>query len=138
MDRYMIYKKSWKYILIKEDSFLRILTKIGYYRLKALKNFSDVAKGDIGGYVQGYHNLSQSGKCWVYSSAWVYGGARVSENAIVCENAFVEGNAKVYDNAKVCGNARVSGTTIVKDNTVICRDTIIDNNIIITGKSLKR
>ena len=133
----MIYKKNWKYILIKEDSFLRTLTKLNYYRLKALKNFLDVKRGDIGGYIQHYYNLSQSGKCWVYGNAWVCDGARVSENAVVCENAFVEGNAKVYGNAKITGNARVLGTTIVKNNTVICKDTIIDNNIIITGKSLK-
>ena len=133
----MIYKKSWKYILIKEDSFLRTLTKISYYRPKAIKDFSDVRKGDIGGYIQHYYNLSQSGKCWVYNEAWVCENARVSENAVVCENAFVEGNAVVFGNAKVCGNALVKGTTIMNDNTVICRDTIIDNNIIITGKSLK-
>jgi len=29
------------------------------YRIQALKNFNNVKKGDIGGYVEGYRNLSQ-------------------------------------------------------------------------------
>jgi hypothetical protein len=55
----MIYKKSWKYILIKDNYS-------DFYRLKALKNFLDVKRGDLGGYVEGYYNLSQSGDCWIY------------------------------------------------------------------------
>ena len=55
----MIYKKSWKYILIKDNYS-------DFYRLKALKNFLDVKRGDLGGYVEGYHNLSQSGDYWIY------------------------------------------------------------------------
>ena len=75
----MIYKKSWKYILIKCNYF--------YYNLKALKDFRDISKGDVGGCVKGYHNLSQSGDCWVYDYAIVSDNARVSENAIVKNKA---------------------------------------------------
>src|SRR5574344_306154 len=80
------------------------------YRIKALKDFSHVKKGDLGGFVEKESNLSQLGDCWVYNDAKVYGNARVSENAIVCVEA------KVFDDAEVCGNARVCG------NTNVCGD----------------
>ena len=82
------------------------------HRIKALKDFGNVKKGELGGYVKkgelgGYveseYNLSQIGNCWVYGNAWVFG------NAEVYGNAKVYGNAWVYGNAEVCGNARVYG-----------------------------
>ena len=82
------------------------------HRIKALKDFGNVKKGELGGYVKkgelgGYveseYNLSQIGNCWVY------GNARVCGDAELCGNAKVCGNARVYGNAEVCGNARVYG-----------------------------
>ena len=125
----MIYKKSWKYILIKEDSYWCITKK--FYRLKALKNFSDVSKDELGGYIQHSYNLSQKGNCWVYYNAWVSGDAHVTGNAQVFGSACVIDNAKVYgesqiyghavikDNAIVEGNARVYGTAVVHSNAII-------------------
>ena len=37
------------------------------HRIKALKDFGDVKKGDIGGYVENEWNLSQDGECWIYN-----------------------------------------------------------------------
>jgi lipoate-protein ligase A len=88
----MVYKKSWKYILIKDNSC---------YRPKAIKDFYNVSKGDLGGYVEGYHNLSQKGDCWIYDYSIVFGNAKVSGNAQVY------GNSKVFSDAKIFGNARV-------------------------------
>lgn len=59
---------------------------IKVYRIKALKDFSDVKKGDFGGYVQQERNLSQFGNAWVHGDAQVQGDARVYENAKVCGN----------------------------------------------------
>ena len=121
----MIYKKIWKYILIKDDSY-----KIfNYYRLKALKDFSNVRKGEIGGFVRGFHNLSHKGNCWIYNYARIYDNARISENARVSKDAWVYGyaqvcgNAQVSDKARVCDRAIVSGSAIVKDNTIVDRKT---------------
>lgn len=66
------------------------------HRIKALKSFSDVEEGELGGYVE-KDNLDQSGDAWVYGDARVYGNAQVS------------GDARVYGDARVSGNARVSG-----------------------------
>ena len=65
-----------KYELIPSD-------KEGLYRIKALRDFNDVKKGDIGGYVESEKNLSQLGDCWIYDNARVHNNAQVCDNAIV-------------------------------------------------------
>ena len=61
------------------------------YRIEALKDFSDVKKGEKGGYVEKEENLSQYGDCWAYDNAKVRG------DAVVHGDAEVFGNAKVRD-----------------------------------------
>ena len=56
---------------------------IELFRIKALISFSDVEKGELGGYVEKEENLSHSGNAWVYDDARVYGNAWVSGNAEV-------------------------------------------------------
>ena len=59
------------------------------YRIEALRDFSDVKKGDKGGFVEKEDNLSQSGDCWIYDDAMVYGKARVLDNAEILDNVVV-------------------------------------------------
>ncbi len=50
--------------------------------IKAVRNIplAGVKKGDIGGEVSGYHNLSQEGDCWVDKESKVLGSSRVEGN----------------------------------------------------------
>ena len=48
------------------------------HRIKALKSFSNVEEGELGGYVEKEDNLDQRGEAWVYGDARVSGNARVS------------------------------------------------------------
>lgn len=108
------------------------------YRIKALRDFSDVKKGDIGGYVESEKNLSQEGDCWIYDNAIacdysiVCDNAKVKTYATACGNSIVSGNAVVKDCAVVCGNSIVSGNSVVKEfdkvygNTVVCGDIKLD------------
>ena len=145
----MIYKKSWKYIL--EHSYGKL------YRPKAVKDFSDVSKGNLGGYVDGYHNLSQTGNCWIYDRVIVFGNAKVYENAkLYCTvqvydnaqvhgdakvsheveiygNAEIFGYAKVENNACVCGNARVFENAWIADNAVVCEDAVVSGKTLVFG-----
>ena len=73
------------------------------YQIEALKNFGEIKKGDLGGWIEAANNLSQDGLCWVYGDAWVYDDAQVYGDARVC------GDAQVYGDARVCGDARVYG-----------------------------
>ena len=116
-----------KYELVKEDS----IKEWGYnlYRIRALKDFNNVKKGDLGGYIAKEQNLSHDGDCWVHNNAKVFGNARVCDdaevynNARVCDNARVYGNAKVYGNARVFNNAKVYGNARVYSNADISNTT---------------
>ena len=90
------------------------------YRIKALKDFGDVLKGDEGGFIEREFNLSHNGYCWVYDDAKVYGSAMVDGNARVTGNAKVYANAKVMDYARVMGNAKVYNSAVVYDSASVC------------------
>ena len=89
------------------------------YRIKALKDFDDVKKGDLGGYIDKESNLSQCGNCWVGYHARVYGNARVHGDARVDGEAYVYGHAEIADKAHIFGNARVYGSVDVYSNARI-------------------
>ena len=95
------------------------------YRIEALRDFSDVKKGDKGGYIEKEENLSQNGNCWVYDDAMVYGTARVYDNAIVYGNSEVYGKAEVYHNAVVCGNAEIYGKAKVFGHARVYGDAVV-------------
>ena len=127
-----------KYKLIESDIK-------GLYRVKALKDFADVKKGDIGGYVENPNNLSHKGYCWAYGNAKIYGEARIYGNAQVSNCAVIDGNAKIYGNAQVSdcvvidGNAQIYGDSevwgyaIIRDNALIYGDSVINGNAFIGG-----
>ena len=96
-------------VMLKKYELTEQHPDTGLYCIKALRDFGNVAKGDIGGWIEGEKNLSHEGYAWVYGDAWVYGYAWVSGNARVYGNARVSGYARVYGNARVSGNARVYG-----------------------------
>ena len=113
----MIYKKSWKYILIRDDSYWCNCYSYVYH-IKAVKNFSNISFGDLGGYLERYYNLSQKGDCWVYDNSLVRDYARVSENAKIYDYARAYDNAHIYGNAVVGNNSVISGDTQVYDDII--------------------
>lgn len=100
------------------EEFIINNSGIKLYRIKALKDFSDVKKGDLGGYVQQERNLSQFGNAWVCDDAQVCGNAQVYSDAWICGNAKVYGDAWIYGNAKVYGDAKVFGDVIASGEHV--------------------
>ena len=98
------------------------------YRIKSLKDFGNVKKGDKGGFVEKEENLSQSGDCWVYDNAKVYNNAKVFDYADIYGNAEIFGNAIVSGNAMVYGNAKVYHYAMVYDNAEVCDNAIISGN----------
>ena len=99
------------------DQFIVIAGGTKVYRIKALKNFGKVKKGDIGGYVEKEENLSHTGNCWIDKNACVYGNAKVFDNACISDNARIFGSAWIYDTAHVSGNACVSGYMTITENS---------------------
>lgn len=124
--------KNKKYKLLKDDVIWIDNKKL--YRIQALKSFSNIDAGDLGGYIEKESNLSHSGDCWVYDNARVYENAKVLNDAVVYDNARVYGearisnNSQVYDNAKVYGNASIFGYALVyRDSTIYGNAMVYDN-----------
>ena len=126
---------------------------ITLHRIEALMNFSNVYKGEKGGFVESEDNLSHNGDCWVYGTAKVCGNARVVDNAkvggnaevygnasiygdaLIYDNAEVFGNAKVLTHANICDNAKVWGNTVIADNTNVYGDAKVCGDAIIYGRA---
>lgn len=51
------------------------------YRIEALKDFSYIKAGWIGGFIEKPDNLSQEGDCWIFDNAKVFDNAQVSGDA---------------------------------------------------------
>ena len=123
-----------KYELVKD---IKIEVK-GHtlYRIEALKDFGNVRKGDLGGYIEKETNLSHDGNCWVFDNARVFGKARVSGNACVFDNAKVFGDANIFDNAwvfgkaHVFGNVKICGRSTIFGDADIFDDVCIENGVI--------
>nr|DAK67830.1 MAG TPA: Putative transferase, nesg, ydcK, Structural Genomics.38A [Caudoviricetes sp.] len=114
-----------KYELLIDDTI--DVFGVTLFRIKALISFSNVAKGDLGGYVKKEDNLSH------YGNAWVYGNARVSDNARVYGDARVYDNARVYGDARVYGNARVSDNAWVYGDALVSGDALVYDNARVYG-----
>ena len=121
-----------KYDLIREKSLFRIV---------ALKDFSNVKKGDLGGLIEKEGNLDQQGNCWVYGNARIIGDAFVGDNAriygtaFVGDNARIIGNAFVGDNARVYDNARIIGDAFVGDNARVSGNAKVSKEVIVLGNA---
>ena len=100
-----------------------------HYRFRALRSFSCVVAGDLGGFVESEGNLSQAGNCWVTDNAHVSGAARVDEDAWVGDNARVFGHARVSGTAIVFGDAWVCGNAHVSKRAWICEESKLDQGI---------
>ena len=124
--------------------------EIALHQIQALIDLPKhgVKAGDIGGWVEGPHNLNQEGACWVEGEAEVYGEARVTDDALIrCQarvygsavvagDATVEGVAKVYGKALISGSARVSGNSDIcghadVSGSAVVHDTDIEDHAVI-------
>ena len=103
------------------------------HRIKALKDFGNVKKGDFGGFVENESNLSQEGSCWIFDDAICCSNAIVYENAILCENAFVYGNVKIGGNSLI--NDDKSYLYISNGYTDITFSRTSDNSIYMTTET---
>lgn len=73
------------------------------YPIRALKDFGNVKKGDLGGYIEDSSCLSSKGDCWVGKNSIVFSGCKVTENAILDGNIELRGRTTVSDDAVLSG-----------------------------------
>ena len=121
-----------KYELTDETKSMCGLTA---YRIKALKSFGIVKKGDIGGFISKEANLSHGGNAWVFDDAWVFGDAWVFDDAWVFGNAKVFGDARISGNARISGDAKVFGDARVFSNAKVFGDARVFGNANVSGNA---
>lgn len=129
----MLVKKNQKYILFEDDSFG---CTNGLWRIKAVRDFGNVKKDDIGGYVDGYHNLSQKGNCWIYDSAKVYDNAMVQDNAKIKDYVLIKDNAKVFEDAVISGECIINHNVKIHGHAEVGNDLSIFDKIEICGNAV--
>lgn len=86
-----------KYEIFQDE----VAKQLGLYRIRALRDFGDVKKGELGGFVSGEHNLAHEGTCWIGFPAKVTGTTRVSGDA------FVGGDIGLHGTKNVTGKERI-------------------------------
>ena len=121
-----------KYELTKQVSIVR---GSQVHRIRAVKDFGNVKKGDLGGWIESEENLSQKGDCWVYDDSIVFHLAKIVDAAIVQGGAFVSGGAKICEHASVIEKAVVSDQAIIKGNSVVAGSSFVGGDAIIDGAS---
>jgi len=123
-----------KYELLQHDT-TTTPNGIILYRIRALKDFSIVGRGFLGGYIEKEDNLSHLGDAWVEDNAWVCENAIVADNAVVYENARVFGNALIRGNARVFGDAWVFENAQVSGNAWVCGDARVYGINVVSGNT---
>lgn len=106
-----------KYVILQNDSIEHEGRTL--YRIKALRSFKWVSAGDIGGYVEGEHNLSQTGTCWIFDDAKVFDKAIVRDEAEITNEAQVFGEAIVEERSIVVEQAKVYGYANLRDDSMV-------------------
>ena len=113
----------------------KVINGVELHRIKALKSFGNVEKGELGGWVESEKNLSQYGNAWVGENARVYDDAIVVGNAMVYEDAIVGGHATVRENATVRGAAWVGGKARVGGDAWVGENAIVGGKATVGGKA---
>lgn len=87
-----------KYILTEETKEVggHILHKI-----QAVRDFGDVQKGNLGGWVESEENLSHDGDCWISSNGEVFDNGKVYDNGWVFDNGEVSGSVRIGVNGYI-------------------------------------
>jgi hypothetical protein len=94
------------------------------YRIRALRDFGDVRRGDLGGYIEAESALSHEGGGWVQDVAQVYGpNARIAGNARIKGEAWVLG--RVDGDAQICDLVVIAEDAHVGGHTIVCGDEIV-------------
>lgn len=132
-----------KYELLFDNVGFIGSTKV--YRIRALKDFADVKKGDLGGYVSGYNNLTHQGTSWVYgpqedqvapnATAYVIGSSVVMEHAVVFDTASVSGESILAGHCRIGGDCTVhscfiDGKAQILEDALLQRSEIRANSVV--------
>ena len=92
---------------------------IKLYRIKALKNFSNVKAGDLGGWVSSEYNLSQYGNCWIYDNAICMNNSKMYDNSKIYDDSKMYDNSKMYDDSMMFEDSEMYDDSVMRDDSVM-------------------
>jgi hypothetical protein len=104
------------------------------YRIRAVRSFSDVERGDLGGYIANDKNLSHSGDAWVYDNGCVYESARILHDARVFNQGTVHALARLEDKAWVSDKAVIKGTSVLAGKTWVFNGAVVSGGAYIYSR----
>lgn len=93
------------------------------HRIRYTKDFRNITKGTLGGFVENYNNLCD--EAWVGGDAKVYAGAVVKNRASVYGNACASNCAVICERACICDSVIVSGGVWIGGYTKISGFTVV-------------
>lgn len=112
------------------------------YRIQAIKDFGDVKKGDLGGFVSDEYCISPYGNCWVYDDSIVVASSiadnvEVRKNSMVVssfltDNVIIEGS-KIFNKSVVTDDTKIGGNITIK-HSVISGSSRISGEKVIEGE----
>lgn len=133
----------------KENNYTYKLTSkckkyygIKLYQIKALRDFAEIKKGELGGWIESTNNLSQEEDCWVggnayvMNNAFVCGKARVYDNALVVDSSWVDDNARVYGFAQISGSVGIRGNVEVSEYTQVQGEVELGGRVKVAGNAI--
>ena len=131
---------------MKKYKLLKVRKSDGLRRIKYLIDIPehDIKAGDLGGLLEGYHNLSQEGECAVLDDSIVRERAKVYGNALVHDRTFVSDSASVFHaaivknscvtgNSSVCGSAKVLNGVRLSSFADICGSAVMEGMFQVLG-----
>ncbi|BBL53018.1 hypothetical protein MF1_02760 [Bartonella quintana] len=83
--------------LQKSNSIKYIKHITNLYRIKALKDFSEIKADNLGDFIEKERNLSHEDNCWVYDHTRIYENSKVYNDSKVCCQAY--GNVVAFGTA---------------------------------------
>ena len=108
------------------------------YRIIALKNFSDVEAGDLGGWVSGIDNLSQEGNCWIYDEAKCMGNARMFDNSKMFNNSKMHGNSTMYNDSRMYDCSVMYNNSTMYGHSIMYGDSMLKDEEKLYGELISK
>ncbi len=105
------------------------------HRIRSLRDFNDVKRGDLGGFIESEKNLSQTGTSWVYDRAKIYNEAFIHKDAQIRDRAEISGSAFVGGAALIDGSALITGNARVFEEAKIRENATVSDSVFVSGKA---
>ena len=86
------------------------------HRIKALRDFGDIKRGDLGGFVENENNLSHEGNCWLYNNAKAMDDSRLYDNSAMYDYSEISGNSEMHDNSTMHGDSEINDSVMYGDS----------------------